>query len=1189
MTKKLPASFLFISLTCSLIPLSSTLALEPTSGTHPAYESTPETADSVTIGDFTTTPFNTAGYTNVGTDDTSYETTTATSTAASGYSLDNSLRFNDDDSAYLSRTPSSAGNRKTWTWSGWVKRGNLGINTEIFGSGVAANPNGQWFGFYFTSADKIQITGDFQSSDTISLTTNRVFRDPSAWIHLALVLDVENSTQTDRVRLYVNGERETDFGNNTYPSSTTEEHYINATEPHRIGVKHDVSSRYGDYYLSDIHFIDGQALDASYFGETDARGKWVPKDPGSLTYGTNGFHLDFADSGDLGKDANADTTTTSSTSGAWTGSTGSFTFSGDDISTSSGDKSIRTSSAISGDFDLEWDWPSGGNGYIGFFPAANVGSFNSSGTVESMSQMYDVAGSQEAVRYENSNQTTFSGGYLDGKTIKVSRRGSTITVYVNGTLEHTYSQTFSGDVHFLVEVGGAGSTDVDNLSWTTGTFGNDWTANNLTTTDQMTDTPTDNFATWNVFDIEIDIDRYTFSEGNLKVDEGSASAGRSTANITFTSGQWYAEATPVDGAVGAAASFGIAAPGYGNQTQVSKNVQYQYAGNITGQVSSSDPEAYAENDVIGVAADVTNNQIRFYKNGTEVTGSPFTFDFAANQSDWGSFTFAVGTEKNQNAWLLNAGQGGTSGLQWCSGAGGYFDTCPPAGFKALSTANLPDPAITSPSSYFDVVTYTGDGSGQSIDTLGFQPDLVWIKNRDQADEHKLIDSVRGVTKELSIDQVFETTDSNGLTAFLSNGFTLGTGANGYNDNGEDFVAWTWKKDPAAGFDIATYSGTGTAQQISHNLGVKPAMMIARNLDTSSNWIVYHQGMPLPYSDFVKLNLTDAKAGDGANWANAEPTSTYFWVGTSAETNGSGNNHIAYLWAEKEGYSKFGSYTGNGNVYGPFVYTGFKPRFILAKAANESLSWFIYDTERESYNPVDDGIYPNTNGAEGTNSGVTFDLLSNGFKVRTTSNNTSGQTYIYAAFAEEPFAPAVAGSDGYATQMFTFDLSSIGGTINKLSARLLAAATAAGGDGVDAKIWNANSTTWEALDSNTDGTMGTNQLAGDITTNVSNYIDGNTVRIKVASKNPSTSGTDAVLSTDWAYLRAWNEVDIGLRYYDGTGVINVGVEPSGTLTSALRIAKSSTNYGISLVDVDDPFASGIRVKTSNGIKALLKMN
>ncbi len=1223
MTKKLPASFLFISLTCSLIPLSSTLALEPTSGTHPAYESTPETADSTTLGDFETTAFDGAGYAAVGTDDTSYETTTATSTAASGYAINNSVRFNGTDT-YLSKTFSAAGNRKTWTWSGWVKLTEY-ANREIMSAG---DSGAGWDQIkIYPGADEIytSLTNDTGNADQFS---TEKLRDYSEWQHLVLAVDTTQATATDRVKLYINGVISSlngTGGTTTYPAQNAEGWFNDSAYAHVIGggLNGGTPSWLFDGYMAEVHFIDGQALDASYFGETDARGKWVPKDPGSLTYGTNGFHLDFADN--------------------------------------------STANAL--------------------------------GT--------DVSGN-----------------------------------------------------------------------------GNNWTASGLTTTDQMTDTPTDNYATWNVFDIEIDIDRYTFSEGNLKVDEGSASAGRSTANITFTSGQWYAEATPVDGAVGAAASFGIAAPGYGNQTQVSKNVQYQYAGNITGQVSSSDPEAYAENDVIGVAADVTNNQIRFYKNGTEVTGSPFTFDFAANQSDWGSFTFAVGTEKNQNAWLLNAGQGGTSGLQWCSGAGGYFDTCPPAGFKALSTANLPDPAVTAPSSYFDVVTYTGTGAAQDITSLGFQPDLVWIKNRDQADEHKIVDSVRGVDKELSSDSAnaeddltavaldpantlsslsngnltatrsgshaitdasapipssgkyafvleyvsggvneigivpsghsfasnidvqsqgigmfahgsadkvreggsggggqvgdninwnsagkqaivaydadtgeswwgvessgswnwwpgdpasvagytltgswknstplyFAVSAENGsvtahfddalwdapmpsgfsvlsgtntmLTSLDANGFTLGSGADGYNDAGEDFVAWTWKEDPAAGFDVVSYIGTGgTPQSINHSLGAVPQFMMVKNRTTGYSWRVYHEA--LGETKYLLLDGTSTETIDSSQWNNTAPTSTQFSVGTASHTNESGSDFIAYLWAEKEGFSKFGSYTGNSNADGPFVYTGFKPAFVLIKKTNGSEQWKLFDNKRPGYNPNDKWLEASDSGAENSTAGNNaIDLLSNGFKLRSDNGQTNTGEFIYAAFAEEPYQPepATTGTDGYATQLFTFDLSSITGTINKLSARLLAAATASGGNGVDAKIWNANSTTWEALDSNTDGTMGTTQLSGDITANVSEYIDGNTVRIKVSTKNPSVEGTDAVLSTDWAYLRAWNEVDIGLRYYDGTGVVNVGVEPSGTLTSALRIAKSSTNYGISLVDVDDPYASGIRIKTSSGgVKALLKMN
>ena len=332
--------------------------------------------------------------------------------------------------------------------------------------------------------------------------------------------------------------------------------------------------------------------------------------------------------------------------------------------------------------------------------------------------------------------------------------------------------------------------------------------------------------------------------------------------------------------------------------------------------------------------------------------------------------------------------------------------------------------INKPSLYFNTKLYTGNGSsGHSITGVGFQPDWVWIKNRQQSYSHFLTDAVRGVTKEIYSDSNgAEYTRSNGLTAFGTDGFTVGDN-NGHNQSGNNLVAWNWKAgtgqgsanndgsinttytsvNTTAGFSISKYTGTGANATVGHGLGVAPQMIIVKNLAGSSdNWAVYHE--KLGANNWLKLNTSDATATDTTIWNNTAPTSTVFSVGTYTNNNGNGNDIIAYCFAEKTGYSKFGSYKGNGNSDGAFVNTGFKPAFIMIKKSSGTENWSMYDTKRNVNGTTNTlPLIADDNGAESSFTGKNMDILSNGVKMRTSNGelNASGDTYIYMAFAEEP--------------------------------------------------------------------------------------------------------------------------------------------------------------------------------------------
>ena len=330
--------------------------------------------------------------------------------------------------------------------------------------------------------------------------------------------------------------------------------------------------------------------------------------------------------------------------------------------------------------------------------------------------------------------------------------------------------------------------------------------------------------------------------------------------------------------------------------------------------------------------------------------------------------------------------------------------------------------IDKPSDYFETKLYTGTSGTINITGLDFQPDWVWCKNRASGNRHALFDAVRGVTKRIRSDGTdAEAADPDTLTNFNSDGFTVGADAEQYgvNKNGDAFVSWNWKAgtsfsndasstsigsidsagsvNTTAGFSIVTF--TGNSGGIAHGLGQKPDMVIIKPRNVDGSWIVTHKGLGAEMQDYYQfLDTTAAKATSNDIWGG-EPTTTTFSVSSSLIDSA---NYVAYCFAEKKGYSKFGSYTGNGNADGTFTYTGFKPAFVIYKRTDGAADWHQYDNKRETFNVVDLTIFPSSNSAE--SSGDALDFLSNGFKQRNTGAeaNGSGSTYIYMAFAKNPF-------------------------------------------------------------------------------------------------------------------------------------------------------------------------------------------
>jgi len=312
--------------------------------------------------------------------------------------------------------------------------------------------------------------------------------------------------------------------------------------------------------------------------------------------------------------------------------------------------------------------------------------------------------------------------------------------------------------------------------------------------------------------------------------------------------------------------------------------------------------------------------------------------------------------------------------------------------------------IDDPSAFFQTTLYTGNGSTTHAITNGgnsdLQPDMVWIKDRGAANWHSITDVVRGHSKAIfPNDTAAEDTSNAYVKAFNSDGFTLGSAGSDVNANTNTYVSWQWKEQ-AGVFDIVSYTGNGSARTISHNLGAVPKMMIIKKRNTTAPWSVGHAS--LGANQVLELNESDAVATDDSYWNNTRPTSSVFTVGTDGNQNTNTHTYVIYLFGNKQGVSKMGSYTGNGNANGEFIYTGFKPRWIMIKGTNIARNWGINDTKRSPINQTQDSLYSNVADAE-TGSGNYIDFLSNGFKLRDTALTMNGAyNYIYMAFAENPF-------------------------------------------------------------------------------------------------------------------------------------------------------------------------------------------
>jgi len=549
----------------------------------------------------------------------------------------------------------------------------------------------------------------------------------------------------------------------------------------------------------------------------------------------------------------------------------------------------------------------------------------------------------------------------------------------------------------------------------------------------MPDSPENNFATFNSLYVDAD-STPTLSEGNLRTDSTSSSWFNSTSTFMVSSGKWYAEmcmnsSSDVFISIGKAPStstyIGTDTNGY---AYLSNNGQIYH--NSSG---SSYGNTFGSGDVIGVALDLDNGNLYFYKNGTiQNSGTPAVTGLSGS---WFISCSSAGTSGEvranfgQDATFQALKTSGSDDASDSNGKGTFYET-PPSGYLALCTSNLPEPTIspnadTQADDYFNTVLYTGNATDNTAIAVDFQPDWTWIKKRSSAQEHVLFDSNRGATKRLFSNLTNAESDSaTSLKAFTSTGFTLGTDSN-VNDNTETFVAWNWKANggttssnsdgsitstvqanTTAGFSIVTYTGTGANATVGHGLGVAPRWIIMKRTDSAQNWVVYHE--EIGNDRELLLNVGNQQTNSSSTFfQSTSPTTSVFSLGSDNYANASSGTYVAYCFAEVEGYSKIGKYNPNNTTDNVFVYTGFKPAMVILKGAEiNNQEWCILDNKRPGYNSVYN-LNPNYANAETTSNIV--DFVSNGFKIRETGGvGYLTSKYIYIAFAKAPFKYANGG-------------------------------------------------------------------------------------------------------------------------------------------------------------------------------------
>jgi hypothetical protein len=623
----------------------------------------------------------------------------------------------------------------------------------------------------------------------------------------------------------------------------------------------------------------------------------------------------------------------------------------------------------------------------------------------------------------------FFDGYLteiyniDGQALTPSSFGATDAT-TGQWVPAKYTGTYGTNGFYLPFTN---TTSTTTLGYDSSGNSNNWTTNNFSLTagstyDSMNDVPTLTSATvanYCVLNPLATGSGKVLVNGNLEFTSNTTGWYFTSGTIGFSSGKYYWEVNIGSsagsdifaGIMGSGMPTGTAANGLQDNVSLLNTYgsllfcddgKYQLDGN-TSRVAYS--TYLTANQTLGIAVDMGAKSLTFYKDGVSQGAISFSSSPMANSNVCPVFSSYYSTDSNR---VFNFGQRA-------------FAYTPPSGYLALNTYNLSAPTIAQGNKYMDATLYTGNSGVNVITGIGFQPDMLWQKDRTSTGNNVIDDAVRGINNVLITNSTgAELTGTTYLTSFDSNGFSMNTASPAFNFTGRSYVAWSWKANGSgssntagsitstvsasttSGFSIVTYTGTGANATIGHGLGVAPSMIIIKCRNAAGDiWPVYH--VSIGNTQYLRLNASNG-AGTYNEWQNTTPTSSVFYISTDTVLNTNGNTYVAYCFAPIAGYSAFGSYVGNGSTDGVFIYNGFRPRYVMIKNTSAIEDWLIYDTARNTSNLTNLLLYADLNSAEVTASSGVIDILSNGFKLRgsASSINTSGATYIYMAFAENPF-------------------------------------------------------------------------------------------------------------------------------------------------------------------------------------------
>ena len=659
------------------------------------------------------------------------------------------------------------------------------------------------------------------------------------------------------------------------------------------------------------------------------------------------------------------------------------------------------------------------------FSAASYPSQNEDGHINS------------AIQHEISSYDG-SGGYLDGYLAEVNfiEGAAKVPADFGETGDYgewkpkKYGGAYGDEGFYLdfkssgVGTAGSGTVGADRSG-----NGNHWTSSGLAATDQMIDTPTNNFCTANAIDVQT---ANKLKEGALQVEPGN---GRTRGTMAVTSGKWYFEvlllaqtSSTVDvGISGVAHEVGTDDGNEFVRIQHPSNGGDSVTINIGGS-TTAEQGTVANGNIIGCFFDMAAEEVSFLVNNSAIAASCTGVDFSGLTNK--DMMVPIVVTGGGRRIVCNFGQDSsfsgnkTAGNNADGNGIGDFFYAPPSGFLALCASNLPEPAVI-PSEHFNTILYTGDDqTGKAISGVGFAPDFLWFKERNNTAHHVLHDSVRGVSAgRISSNRTNAEDAGDSIASFDSDGFTVGSSAAYINSDSANIVAWSWKANGSgaantegsinttktsanvdSGFSIMTYTGNATeGATLGHGLNKAPEMIWVKTR-ASGGWMVFHSGNTSePATEELNLEVTEATQDSANIWNDTAPAATVFSLGNNGAVNGNGTAFVAYCFHSVEGYCKVGRYQGNNNANGEFVNTGFRPAFVMTKQSSTTGDWTLHDSARDIDNPLFNELTANESAAEGT-SDADMDFTANGFKIRRASGqfNANNANVVYLAFAETPF-------------------------------------------------------------------------------------------------------------------------------------------------------------------------------------------